>query len=334
MNWLRQIGFRVRGVLGKRHSDRALDEELQTHLVLLIEQNMERGMSPEAARREAKLSLGGADQIKESVRDHRGLPLLETFVQDLRFASRMLRKSPGFTAVAVLTLALGIGANTAIFSAVNAILFESLPYPHPNRIMAIWEVSKDGSHADTTFGMYRGLAERNRSFDALSLLATWQPTLTGTGKPERIDAQRVSWTYFRVLGVSPILGTDFQASEDRLHGPNVVILSDGLWHRRFGGDPTIIGSQITLDESSGSADTDRYTVIGVMPRSFENVLRPTAEAWAPLQIDISQGRAWGHWLRMIGRLRRGVGVAQATQELTALAHQVLQEQHPDSYGTN
>ncbi|MGB6074957.1 MAG: ABC transporter permease [Candidatus Acidiferrales bacterium] len=334
MNWLRQIGFRVRGVLGKRHSDRALDEELQTHLVLLIEQNMERGMSPEAARREAKLSLGGADQIKESVRDHRGLPLLETFVQDLRFASRMLRKSPGFTAVAVLTLALGIGANTAIFSAVNAILFESLPYPHPNRIMAIWEVSKDGSHADTTFGMYRGLAERNRSFDTLSLFATWQPTLTGTGKPERIDAQRVSWTYFRVLGVSPILGTDFQASEDRLHGPNVVILSDGLWHRRFGGDPTIIGSQITLDESSGSADTDRYTVIGVMSRSFENVLRPTAEAWAPLQIDISQGRAWGHWLRMIGRLRRGVGVAQATQELTALAHQVLQEQHPDSYGTN
>jgi putative ABC transport system permease protein len=259
---------------------------------------------------------------------------MNTLWQDLHYAARMLTKSPGFTAVAILTLALGIGANTAIFSAVNAILFESLPYPHPNRIMAIWEINSDGSHNDASFGMYHGLAEHTRSFEALSLFATWQPTLIETGQPERIDAQRVSWTYFRVLGVSPILGSDFQASEDRLHGPNVVILSARLWRRRFSSDPSIIGRQIILDESGSFSATNRYTVIGVMPRRFENFLSPTAEAWAPLQIDISQGRAWGHWLQMIGTLRPGVSIVQATQELTALAHQVLQDQHPDSYGTS
>jgi putative ABC transport system permease protein len=333
---LKMLGARVRGIFSWRREDEKFSDELREHLDLLTEENVRRGMSLAEARREAKIRLGGAAQLRETHREVTGIPFLETLWQDIRYALRMLSKSPGFAAVAVLTLALGIGANAAIFSAVNAILFESLPYPHPNRIMAIWEISKDRSHADTTFGMYRGLAERNRSFDALSLFVTWQPTLTGIGKPERLAAQRVSWTYFRVLGVPPVLGRDFQASDDVLNGPNVVILSYTLWQKRFGSDPAIIGKQIKVGETSGTgfSSSDIYTVIGIAPRSFENVLSPTAEAWVPLQIDISQGRAWGHWLRMIGRLRPGVSVAQATQELTALAHQVLQEQHPDSYGTN
>jgi putative ABC transport system permease protein len=261
---------------------------------------------------------------------------VETLIQDLRYGLRQLRRNPVFTLVAVLTLALGIGANTAIFSAVNAILFESLPYPHPERVMAIWEVHKNGSRGEASFGMYRELAARNHSFDALSLLASWKPTVTVNAEPQRLEAQRVSWSYFRVLGVSPILGRDFQPSDDILHGPNVVILSYALWQKRFGGDPAIIGRQIKIGETSGTefSSSDMYTVIGVMPRSFENVLSPLAELWAPLQIDLSQGRAWGHWLDMIGRLRPGATAAQGARELTVLANQVIQAQHPPTYGKN
>ena len=169
---------------------------------------------------------------------------------DLRYAARRLRAAPGFTAITVLTLALGIGATTAIFSAVNPILFEPLPYPDAGRIAMILEVRSDGSRNDGTFGMYRGLAERTRSFDAIAVLKPWQPTMTGADQPERFDGQRVSASYFHVLGVPPVLGRDFQASDDRLNGPNVVILSDALWRRRFGGDRTIVGRQITLDDNS------------------------------------------------------------------------------------
>jgi putative ABC transport system permease protein len=257
---------------------------------------------------------------------------MQTLLQDLRYGIRMLAKNPGFTAIVVFTLALGIGATTAIFSAVNPILFKSLPYPHANRIMAIWETGNDESRNDPSFGMYRGLAERNRSFDALAVFTPWQPTITGAAQPEQLEGQRVSATYFHVLGVSPLLGRDFLASEDRLHGPNVVILSDRLWHRRFGGDRAIVGRQITLDESAGFADTNGYTVIGVMPRGFENVLAPSAELWVPLQYDMSQGRAWGHNLHMVGRLRSGASAGLAAQELGIVGNAVLMEQHPDSYG--
>ena len=264
--------------------------------------------------------------------------LNEEFQGHLELATRenmesgLARKSPGFTMIAVLTLALGIGANTAIFSAVNAILFESLPYPHPERITAIGEV-QDGSANKATFGMYRELAARNHSFDALSLFAGWQPTVTTDGEPQELEGERVSWSYFRVLGVSPILGRDFQPSDDVLHGPSVVIISYALWQKRFRGDTAIVGKQIKLAEPAGTvfSSNDMYTVIGVAPRGFENVLSPSAELWAPLQIDISKRWAWGHWPDMIGRLRLGATPTQAAQELTTLGDQVIQTQHPPNY---
>src|SRR5215813_12823777 len=185
--------------------------------------------------------------------------LEDEMFQDLRYGVRMLLKAPNFTLTAVLTLALGIGASTAIFSAVNPILFEPLPYPHADRVMMIWYPGADGSRAAQTFGTYRELATRSRSFEALAVMKLWQPTMTGPAEPERFDGQFVSASYFRALGAPPALGRDFDPSDDRLHGPNVVMLSDGLWRRRFGGDPTVIGRQITLDDNS-------YTVIGVMPR--------------------------------------------------------------------
>jgi len=225
---------------------------------------------------------------------------MQTLIQDLRFSVRMLWNKPGFTLIAVINLALGIGASTAIFSAVNPILFEPLPYPSASRIMMIWETRSDGGRSSgNAFGTYRGLVEQSRSFDALAAMKSWQPTRTGATEPERLDGQRVSASYFNVLGVLPALGRNFQASDDLLRGPNVVILSDALWRRRFGSDNTILGRQVTLDD-------DTYTVIGVMPKTFENVLDPAAELWSPLQYDMSQGRAWGHHLRMVGRLRSGV----------------------------
>ena len=249
---------------------------------------------------------------------------MRTFWQDLHYGARMLAKKPGFTLIAVLTLALGVGATTAIFSAVSPILFEPLPYPHPDRIAAVSETYSNGARTGGTFGMYRGLAERGRSFDALAVSKTWQPTMTGAAEPERFDGQRVSAEYFRVLGVAPALGRDFQAADDRTGGPRVVIISDALWRRRFGGDPSVVGRQVTLDDNP-------YTVVGVMPGGFENVLAPSAEAWAPLQYDMSLGTAWGHHLRTVGRLRPGLSAEQATREVDALGHAVLDEQHPESY---
>ena len=244
---------------------------------------------------------------------------------DLQYAVRRLWSAPGFTAITVLTLSVGIGATTAIFSAVNPILFEPLPYPRADRIAMIRENGRDGSRNDGTFGMYRELAARARSFDAIAVLKPWQPTLTGADQPERFEGQRVSAKYFRVLGVSPIIGRDFEPSDDRLDGPNVVVLSDALWRRRFAGDRTIVGRQIALDG-------DSYSVIGVMPGGFENVLAPSAELWAPLQYDMSQGRAWGHHLRTVGRLQPGIGVDRASRELNVVGHAVLNELRPATYG--
>jgi len=182
-------------------------------------------------------------------------------MQDLRYAVRQLRKNPGYTCFAVVILSLGIGGTTAIFSAVNPILIEPLPYPHAGRIEMIWYASQDGRRSPQAFHTYRELAERNHSFESVAVMKAWQPTITGEGQPERLDGQQVSAEYFRVLGVLPALGRDFQASDDVLHGPKVVILGNGLWRRRFGGDPAIVGRQVRLDD-------DNYTVLGVMPRAF------------------------------------------------------------------
>ena len=252
----------------------------------------------------------------------RGTRWLGDLWQDFSYAARGLRGNPGFAAVAVLTLALGIGASTAIFSSVNPILFESLPYPHAGRIMMIWDIFQ-GSRSDVTFHSFRELAERNRSFDALAAMDYWQPTMTGAAEPERFDGQSVSADFFRALGVEPALGRDFQSSDDQFHGPLVAILSDGLWRRRFGADRAIIGRQITLDG-------DLYSVIGVMPRGFENVLAPSAEIWSPLQndpwhpTDLNTSE-WGHHMRIVGRVRPGVNRDEASRDLNLIARNPVRE---------
>ncbi|MBZ5707477.1 MAG: ABC transporter permease [Acidobacteriia bacterium] len=302
------------------HSE--LEEEMVFHREQQEKALQAEGMTPEEAQYAAKRQFGNAARLKEESLDTVGFRF-ESVFQDFRYGLRQLRSNPGFACTAIVILGLGIGASTAIFSAVNPILFEPLPYPQASRIMMIWYAGGDGSSVPQTFHTYREVVERTRSFDAIAVMKPWQPTLSGADQPERFDGQQVSASYFRVLGVSPTLGRDFQAADDVHNGPRVAILSNGLWRRSFGGDSSIIGRQVRLDDSS-------YTVIGVMPAAFENVLAPAAEVWSPLQYDTGnitsiETREWGHHLRMVGRLRAGVSMVQARSDLDGIAHTPVPE---------
>lgn len=325
MSFWRQLTRGLRVLSDRTAADRDLGDEIQHYLEESTAAHVAHGLAPDEALRAARREVGGVMSVRDRVREAGWENAIEILLADLRYAARRLRADPGFTAVAVLTLSLGIGATTAILSAVNPILFQPLPYPQPDRIARIWEVSGDGARNEGTFGMVKELSQRSRSFEAIAAEKAWQPTMTGAAETERIDGARVGASYFSVLGVAPALGRDFQESEDRLGGPKVVVLSDGLWRRRFGGDREIVGRQATFDGAP-------YTILGVMPESFENVLAPQAEIWSPLQYDMSQGRAWGHHLQMVGRLRPGVSAEAATRELNALGNAVIAELRPETYG--
>lgn len=322
---LRALARGLRALFQPSRADRDVDEEVAHYLAESATAHEARGLSPDQARRAARLEVGSSTSVRQEVRSSGWEHALETLIADIRYAARGLRNAPIFTTIAVLTLALGLGGTTTIFSTVNPVLFEPLPYPDPGRLLTIRELGADGAFNDGTFGMYRELAARARTFESIAVHRSWQPTMTGSAEPERLEGQRVSAGFFEVLGVAPALGRHFQDADDREGAPLVVMLSDGLWRRRFGGDPAIVGRVITLDERSA-------LVIGVMPGDFVNVLAPGSELWAPLQYDMSQGRAWGHHLRTLGRLRPGVSVEQATRELNALGATVLNELRPETYG--
>ena len=296
-------------------ADEDVADEVNDYLENARAAHMDCGLSPAEALRAARIEVGGVTNVREQVRRYGWENAIETTLADVRYAGRQFRSNPGFTIVTVVTLAIGIGASTAIFSAVDPILFESLPYPHADRVATISDLDHDGAPQDVTFGTYRELAQRSHSFDAMAVLNIWRPTMVGDAEPERLDGQRVGGDYFRALGMSPVLGRDFTSSDDRAGGPRVVILSNSLWHRRFSGSRDIIGRSVRLDDND-------YVVIGVMPIGFENVLAPSVQIWAPLQYNTVFGpdsREWGHHLRMVGRLRAGVGLAQGRSELNAIA---------------
>jgi putative ABC transport system permease protein len=326
MSFLRRFARGFRALSNRSAVDRDLSDEIDHFVEQAAAIHIANGVPRETALRAARLELGGVTNVSEQMRRGGWEHLVQTTIADLRYAARRLRSTPAFTLVTVLTLALGVGAATAIFSAVNPILFESLPYPAANRLVMIWEMGDDGARIEGTFGMHRGLSERSRSFEGIAAVRSWQPTLTGTERPERYDGQRVSASYFSVLGRPPAIGRGFLASEDLPGGPNVAVLSDRLWRGRFGADPAIVGSVITLDDVG-------FEVVGVMPPDFENVLAPSAALWTTLQYDMSQGRAWGHHLRLVGRLRPGITLRDASRELQTIANDVLREQRPETYGS-
>jgi putative ABC transport system permease protein len=214
----RQLARGLRVLTNRSDADQDVADEVQHYLEQAAAEHVARGLSQSDALRAARLEIGGVASVREQVREYGWENVAATVLTDLRYAARGLRAAPGFTAITVLTLALGIGGTTAIFSAVNPILFEPLPYPHPNRIAMILEIRNDGGRTAGTFAMYRALAERNRSFEAIAVFKPWQPTVTGADQPERFEGQRVSAGYFHVLGVSPIAGRDFEPSDDRFQG--------------------------------------------------------------------------------------------------------------------
>ena len=327
MSLWRQLARGLRVLTSRSAADEDVADEVRHYLEHATAEHVARGLSKDQALRAARLELGNVTSVREQMRGYGWENMVGTVLADLRYAARRLRSSPGFTAVTVLTLALGVGATTAIFSAVNPILFEPLPYPHAERLTMLLEMHGDGGRGNTTFGMYREVMQRARSFDAIAVFKPWRPTMVGRSEPERLEGQRVSEQYFRVLGVQPVAGRDFDAADDRFNGPKVVIISDALWRRRFAGDRAIVGRQVTLND-------DPYLVIGVMPAGFENVLAPAAELWAPLQYDMSVGSAWGHHLRTAARVKPGVSIDGASREYAVVGRAVLNELRPMTYDPN
>nr|MDQ3420346.1 ABC transporter permease [Acidobacteriota bacterium] len=248
---------------------------------------------------------------------------MHTTLQDLRYATRMLRKTPGFTTVAVLTLALGIGANTAIFTVVNSLLLRPLPYADPGRLVMVWQDFRGrGGPADewATAGNVADWREARNLFENVAAIGGWRPTYTGGAEPEPIPGEQVSHEYFHVLGLSPALGRTFRAEDDVPNAARVAVISDALWKRRFGGDRQVVGTLVTLSE-------EPHEVIGVLPPGFRPIVAGTADIWRPLRLNTTTPSRGAITLRVVARLAPGLTNDRAQESATALARR-LEADHP------
>jgi putative ABC transport system permease protein len=314
MSWIGESWHRIRSLVGRATPESGLDEEIRFHIDQQTEKNLRAGMTPVEARRQAFVKFGGTERTKESMRDAFRPALAEDALRDLRYGARALRRSPGFAAVAALTLALGIGANTAIFSVVNTVLLKPLSYREPDRLAFVWE-------RNTSIGKDRDLVappnyldwkSQNAVFDALGAYRFGGFALTGAGEPESVTTIMVSGSMFRVLGVEALVGRAF-TDEEETRRDRVVVLRHDFWQRRFGGDRSLVGKSITLN---GMA----YTVVGVMPPSFRFPEGNPGDLYSPLTFAPNelQGRRM-HSLTVIGRLKDGVTIDAASANMTALA---------------
>jgi len=313
----------------KEQLDRELDAEVASHLELHIADNLRAGMTTEAAQRDALLKLGGVEQTKESVRDRRGIPFLEILCQDLRYAFRTLRKDRGFTAIAVLILALGIGANIVVFSVVNAILLRPLPFPDSERLAWFTANHGKGGLSAVTYnvGSYEEFRRHNQSFEEVTAYqAFWgssEYNMTGHGDPQNVQAVMVADNFFHTLRVQPILGRTFLPAECTKGAASVAMLGNAFWRRQFAGDRNIVGKTITLDKQVA-------TVIGVLPASFDfaSIFSPGLQADIFIPAYMDELREWGNTVAIFGRLKLGVSVAQAQTEANVLLPQ-LKAAHPE-----
>ncbi len=304
----RKFSYSIRALFLRTKAESELDSELRFHIESQIENNIHAGMSPEAARQSAQREFGGVELAKEECRDERGTQFLEQLWQDVRFGARMLRKNPGFTAVAVLTLALGIGANTAVFSLVNAELLRPLPFAKPNQLVDLYLKTRT---SDQTFVQYSTFLFWQRDSRAMQSMAAWAYDdfdLTGVGEAERLSGRTVSGNFLSVFGVQPILGRNFREQDDRPGASPVVLVGEGFWKRRFGASPAVIGKVLTLNQID-------FEIIGVVPSTFR--------LWNVSDVYVTAGRtensspSYRGPLRnyaVSGRLKSGVTLAEAQSD--------------------
>src|SRR6267154_1234684 len=324
MSIMKAIGGGLRALFRKQQTERDLDEELQAYVENAAEQKMLAGMSREEALREARLEIGSIEGLKEDVREAGWESALESFMQDTRYGVRMLRRNPAFTGIAILALALGIGANTAMFSVIEAVLLRPLPYSNANelvRVASTWD--RDGitttySSSPPDFFDWR---DQNRSFASMFAYYMSENALTGRGEAKRVRAVMATAEMFATLEARPALGRGFLPEENRKGANHVVVLSHSLWQAEFGGAADALGKSIELD-------SEPYTIIGVMPADFQFPLIP-GDAYLPIGFDEKVMTQRGaHYLQVLGRLKSGVSLMQANEDLGGIMAQ-LRRLYPD-----
>ena len=313
---------RFSSVFNRNKADRAMEQEFQSHLQMQIEDNLRSGMSAEEARRAALLKSGSIAVAREAHRDQRGLPFMDTLLQDLRYGARVLRKSPGFTFVAVLTLALGIGANTAIFSVVNAVLLAKLPAKEPNRLVQLWETESSPGKFPLTGADYLDWEKQNHTLEGSALYRYPSPANgSHNGLSQSVLVQRSEATYFSVLGANALLGRIFTRGDDQPASRHIAVLSYGFWQESFGGRENVVNTTLDLDN-------EKYTVVGVMPSWFR--VPPEAQVFVPLDMTLKGvGTRGNHGYKAIGRLKPNVTPSMAQADLNIIAAQ-LEKQFPDT----
>jgi predicted permease len=325
MESLRVLASRILALFRRSRLETDLNEDIQAHLEMLVTENIQHGMSPEEARYAARRSFGGVEQMKEIYRSQRSLQSLETLVQDLRYGIRQLRRNPGFAAVVIVTLALGIGATTAIFSTVNGILFRPLPYPRSDRLISVLQAGP-GIGNPVSYPNFFDWQAQNHVFSGMASYHGAEFTLTGAGEPLHVRGETVSAGLFGLLEVKPFIGRGFEPQDDQ-RGANVVILSHSLWRDRFHSDRSVVGRSAALDNKT-------FTIVGVMPAGFQFPPAGHTDLWTSVAVDwesgsnIMTGRAYTT-LSVIARLRPDVGLAGAQADMDVIARRLAQK-YPQS----
>jgi putative ABC transport system permease protein len=319
--------LKARALLTPRRVERELDDEVRFHLEMQIEENLRRGMEPREARRDAYRSFGGVERFKEQTRETRGTRWADDLVRDTKHGLRALLRSRAFAAAALLTIALGVGATTTVFSVVRGVLLRPLPYADPDRLVSVWLSNPpQGIEEDiVSFPAFEMWREQGETLSHVVGVRTMRTALTGDGEPEEVRGATVTRGFFEMLGVPLFLGRDFRSEEAEVDvGGGVVILSHELWTRRYGADPAVIGRLIPLNDVS-------HEVIGVAAPGA--AFPPDAQLWTPLSFEGNEGlreASGALWLPVVGRIAPGIGLSDASTQMAAVAARVA-EVFPDTY---